>query len=100
MTRPAKAALDGSQRWIVGGFVSLVATMSFHGRRTGNSVGGIGDVEAREFQFPVSLCTGCLIDCTGCDPPMCPVDTTDWAGGVCGNAQDRLLYPATCAAPM
>jgi hypothetical protein len=79
--------------------VSLVATMTFHGRRTGNSVGGIGDVDAREFQFPISLCTTCLINCAGCDPPMCPVDASDWAGGVCGNAQDRFLYPSTCEPP-
>jgi hypothetical protein len=79
--------------------VSLVAKLSFHGRRTGNSVGGIGDVDARDFQFPISLCSQCLINCSGCEPPMCPVEASDWAGGVCGNAQDRYLYPASCNAP-
>lgn len=78
----------------------LTAHLVFHARRTGNAVGGIGDVEAREFSFPIQICAGCLLTCSTCAGGECPIEPTGVVGGVCGNAQDLFYAPSGCANPL
>ncbi len=79
--------------------ITLEATIVFHASRSGNTRGEVGGIEAREFRFPIQVCLGCLIDCSGCDEGECPPDYTSVAGGICGNAQDLPVFPAACEAP-
>jgi hypothetical protein len=86
--------------------VSVRANVVFNGTRTANNTGSVGRVKARDFSFPIQLCYDCLLDCSGCtnsegDPTGCPLNLgpNDLVGGVCGNAQDRLVWPAACMAP-
>lgn len=79
--------------------VTIVARVVFHASRSGNTIGKVGGIDAREFSFPISLCFGCLVTCTSCEEAMCPVGDFAIAGGVCGNAQDLPLYPAVCDEP-
>lgn len=90
--------------------VTVIATVVFHGLRSGNKVGKIGQIDAREFSFPIRLCRGCLLDCTGCpevtddegnvtaEEGVCPSDfmAGQFVGGICGNAQDFAIAPAGC----
>ncbi|MFO0636230.1 MAG: hypothetical protein U0168_25640 [Nannocystaceae bacterium] len=76
--------------------VTLRADVQFHASRSGNTVGRVGEIDARAFSFPVSLCLGCLIDCSTCPDQMCPAQASSFNGGVCGNAQDLALIPAGC----
>lgn len=77
--------------------VTVVADVVFHASRSGNVKGRVGEIDAREFSFPITLCYGCLIDCHACEKAMCPAQTSTYVGGVCGNAQDVSLVPAACA---
>lgn len=79
--------------------LTVEANVIFHGSRSGNNVGKVGGVDAREFSFPISVCFGCLLTCATCPGAECPVGTTSYAGGICGNAQDSYLYPAACEPP-
>lgn len=79
--------------------VTVQAAVKFHASRSGNTIGKVGDVDARDFSFPIQLCFGCLTSCASCADAECPVEATEWAGGVCGNAQDLVVYPAACDAP-
>ena len=89
-----------------GARVTVSATVVFGGSRTGNDVGNVGRVKARDYSFPIQLCYRCLLDCSGCtnsegDPTGCPLDVgpTTVTGGVCGGAQDLPIWPSGCAAP-
>ena len=89
---------------------TFVVSIIIRARRTGNDIGNIGEIEAREFRFPVDVCYGCLVSCGGCeDPGRCPsgslpVDSKDrlFMGdfvGVnlgCGTAQDDYITPVSC----
>jgi hypothetical protein len=82
-----------------GSKLTVEAHVRFHATRTANNVGKVGAIDAREFTFPISVCFGCLLTCSTCPGAECPVGTTSYAGGVCGNAQDFVLYPAACDMP-
>lgn len=43
------------------------ATVVVRARRTGNNIGEIGEIEAREFRFPIEVCHGCLMSCASCE---------------------------------
>lgn len=79
--------------------LTVEAEVQFHGTRSGNNIGKVGGIDAREFSFPISVCFGCLQTCAGCPGGVCPVGDFEWAGGVCGNAQDLVVFPAACEAP-
>lgn len=87
--------------------ITVRANVTFRGSRTGNDFGKIGRIEARDFSFPIELCTGkCLVECSGCpediDITACDFEGTKGvgvSGGVCGNAQDLPLVPNGCEAP-
>lgn len=79
--------------------LTLEAKVAFHASRSGNTIGKVGDVDARDFSFPIQMCFGCLLTCSTCEGGMCPVGEFSVAGGVCGNAQDRPLYPSACDEP-
>ncbi|HWB78205.1 MAG TPA: hypothetical protein VG755_24740 [Nannocystaceae bacterium] len=88
-----------------GAKVTVRANVVFNGTRTGNDVGKVGRVKARDFSFPINLCNGCLLYCGGCtdtegQPNGCPVNIGALEGGVCGNAQDLPLWPSACEGPM
>ena len=79
--------------------ITIVASLVFHGERTGNTVGNIGDIASREFSFPIKLCFGCLQTCDGCSAGECDntdLNTLTWSGGICGNAQDGPIFPRVC----
>lgn len=78
---------------------TLVATLVFHATRTGNSVGELGVIDAREYTFPIEVCVGCLAaNCSGCPDSQCPPNVP--FGGVCGNAQDGPVWPLVCDPPL
>lgn len=79
--------------------LTVEASVQFHGTRSGNNIGKVGGIDAREFNFPISVCFGCLETCASCPGAECPVGATAWAGGICGNAQDFGVYPAACEMP-
>lgn len=76
--------------------VTLMVDIVVEAERSGNTAGNIGVVESRDYRFPISLCAGCLIDCSTCPMGQCPVEATNYAGGACGNAQDFSLVPSGC----
>lgn len=78
---------------------TIVARVIFHASRSGNNIGKVGGIDAREFSFPISLCFGCLVTCASCEEGACPIGDFNVAGGVCGNAQDLPLYPSVCDEP-
>lgn len=88
------ASLDPGARPI------LEVHIVFHARRTGNAVGKVGEVEAREYTFPIQLCSGCLRTCETCANGQCPIDPAGVVGGVCGNAQDLPYAPVGCENPL
>jgi hypothetical protein len=74
---------------------TVVATLTFHATRSGNARGSLGVVDAREYTFPIRLCVGCLgTSCETCPEESCPSEPS--FVGVCGNAQDGILWPAQC----
>ena len=79
--------------------LTVEAHVQFHASRSGNNIGKLGGIDAREFSFPISVCFGCLGSCATCPAAMCPVGNSEWAGGICGNAQDFTVYPAACDPP-
>lgn len=90
----------------LGARVTVTATVVFTGTRTGNDVGKVGRVKARDFSFPIQLCMNCLLYCGGCtnadgDLTGCPqnLGPSDMAGGVCGSTQDLPIWPSGCVGP-
>ncbi len=75
--------------------ITVVADIVFHAERTGNRVGKIGDIEARNYSFPIDVGLGNLISCATCENAACP-DTTNYVVE-CGNAQDAPVVPGPCA---
>ncbi len=75
--------------------LTMEVTIVFTAERTGNSKGGLGEIESRDYTFPIRLCVGCLTTCAPCENQGCPV-TPEWTGGVCGSTQDGALVPAAC----
>lgn len=73
---------------------TLEAELVFHATRPGTG-GSLGDIESREYTFPIELCIGCLpVTCETCPEAQCPPDAQ--FVGVCGNAQDGTLVPSQC----
>ncbi len=70
-----------------------------HARRTGNAVGGVGDIEAREYIFPIDICVGCLLTTSTCENGVPTQPFAGFIGGECGNAQNLLYAPAGCGDP-
>jgi hypothetical protein len=70
----------------------LLAHLSFNASYTS---GRAGTIQSREFSFPIDVCVGCMIDCSGCPNRTCPAEPI-WTGFICGNAQDNTLVPAQC----
>jgi hypothetical protein len=104
ISRAASLAFRDTMRneYPEGTAIIVVANVTFHGLRSGTKVGNIGVIDAREFSFPIQLCQGCLLDCSGCgtEPGECPTYTPgDFVGGVCGNAQDFFIAPPICDLP-
>jgi hypothetical protein len=94
---------DGASRALRSAMVDLLpedarpnieAELIFHATRPGGG-GSIGDIESREYTFPIELCIGCLpVTCETCPDEQCPPDAR--FAGICGNAQDDILSPAQC----
>jgi hypothetical protein len=85
-----------------GAKLTVRAKVAVNGSRSGNDVGKIGKIKARDFLFPIQLCDGehCLAYCDGCPGGECPVPlTNEFSGGVCGNAQDFPVTPDGCDPP-
>lgn len=73
---------------------TIEAELVFHATRPGSG-GRLGDIESREYTFPIELCIGCLpVTCETCPDEQCPPDAV--FAGICGNAQDDILSPAQC----
>lgn len=79
----------------------ITVEVIFHARRTGNAVGGVGDVESRLYQYPIDLCVGCLLDFSGCEDgePIPNPPYNGFEGGECGSTQNRLWGPPGCDDP-
>ncbi|MGH1346804.1 MAG: hypothetical protein ACRBN8_34875 [Nannocystales bacterium] len=103
---------------------TLLVSIVVRARRTGNRSGNVGEIEARQFEFPVDICHGCLVTCTTCsfeadvdadgvdetitgecpDSSVVNAPTTrlflgEFAGVSldCPSAQDSRFVPADCA---
>ena len=103
---------------------TILVSLVVRARRTGNRSGSLGEIEARQFDFPVDICHGCLTSCASCsldvDPDgdgqtetvvgLCPDSTVvseptgrlflgDFKGVSvnCPSAQDDIFVPAICA---
>jgi hypothetical protein len=102
LTPPAVQALNAelTSRFDPGTSVTLVADIVINAKRSGNTSGKIGVISARTFSYPITACSGCLIDCSGCPMGQCPASTPDmpitYSGGVCNNAQDFPMVPTGC----
>lgn len=102
---------------------TILVSMVVRARRTGNTSGNVGEIEARQFDFPVDICHGCLASCASCslevDPDgdgttetvegLCPDSTIvteptrrlflgDFVGlnVNCPSAQDDIFVPTSC----
>ncbi|MEM6996778.1 MAG: hypothetical protein AAF721_40120 [Myxococcota bacterium] len=79
---------------------TVLADTVFRALRTGNKVGGVGEVETRTYTFPIRLCLNCLGTCSSCVDGQCPQDDLGgFSGGICGNAQDLPVAPPVCPNP-
>ncbi|MBL8945539.1 MAG: hypothetical protein JNK45_20415 [Myxococcales bacterium] len=82
---------------------TVEATVVFHASRSGNGVGKVGEIDSRDFTFPIRVCVGCLTSYATCpggvEPEPEPGVEVEWAGGICGNAQDNVVYPSVCEPP-
>ncbi len=114
--------LQDARRRAEAGVLSLRETytigVTVRARRTGNRVGSVGEFEAREFEFPVEVCHGCLVSCASCSfevdpdgdgmteeiggcPAVVPTEPTDplflgnYQGAAvgCPTAQDDVFIP-------
>lgn len=72
---------------------TLIASINLRARRTGNRVGNVGEIDAREFRFPIEVCWGCLLSCQTCEQMIDPdgdgMDET--VTGLCPNGFDVSL---------
>lgn len=102
---------------------TILVSIVVRARRTGNTSGSVGEIEARQFDFPVDICHGCLTSCASCsldvDPDgdgttetvlgLCPDSTivTEPTGRLflgdfvglnvnCPSAQDDIFVPVSC----
>lgn len=97
VTQPAAIALlEQLEAFGADTTLTLLADVVVRASRTGNVVGKIGIVEARSFQFPIELCSGCLFTCNACEGGLCPSPPYGYSGFICGNAQDGPIWPAVC----
>lgn len=101
VSRAAAEALDAELAALEAGSRPILSVeVTINARRTGNAVGGIGEVAAREYIFPIQICSGCLLTCATCAGQQCPLESTGVVGGVCGNAQDLPYAPSGCENPV
>lgn len=103
---------------------TFVVSIVVRARRSGNRSGSVGEIESRQFDFPVDVCHGCLASCASCSfdvdldadgekettvAGQCPdaaVQSTptsrlffgDFVGTTlnCPYAQDDRFVPAVC----
>lgn len=117
------AATAAAQNAVLFQGETYVAAITVRARRTGNKVGKIGEIEAREFRFPIEVCWGCTLSCETCEQMVdqdgdgtdetitgvCPsgfsvsIDTpflipSQWSGLTtsCIGGQDDVFVPASC----
>ncbi len=103
---------------------TILVSLVVRARRTGNRSGSLGEIESRQFDFPVDICHGCLASCATCSFDVdvdadgedetitgeCPdptIRTTptgrlflgDFVGlnVGCPAAQDDIFVPSVCA---
>lgn len=103
ITAPAAQALSPIVLAEFGADVTLraIAKTVFRAERSGNTSGSIGRVEARTFEFPITLCHNCLLTCATCEEATtCPPEgTTAFKGFICDRAQDASIVPDQCEDP-
>jgi hypothetical protein len=95
--QPTVEALRNAVSAAHGTDVELLLTMdvTFRAVRASNvGVNNVGEIEARTFTLPISMCFGCLRDCSTCGG-ACDSDTAV-GSGLCGNAQDGPTIPESC----
>ncbi len=87
---PTEAELESARLSAEVGVLSqretIVATVVVRARRTGNAVGTVGEIEAREFKFPIEVCHGCTITCATCEYEVdsdADGEADDTISGVC-----------------
>mgnify|MGYP000005535528 CR=1 FL=1 len=115
------AGFEAAQR-VLNRVDTFEVSVTVRARRTGNTVGKVGEIESREFSFPVDVCHGCLVDCSGCsetftqggeevtvygncpntivpDDPRLRIRMGDFLGRnlACGTAQDDRFVPNGCS---
>jgi hypothetical protein len=79
--------------------LTMTMNVTFHAVRASNKgVNDFGEIDAREFTYPVDLCFNCLRDCS-CGDPDCATDM-DVGTGVCGYAQGQTITPLSCDATL
>ncbi|MBC8069060.1 MAG: hypothetical protein IAG13_12060, partial [Deltaproteobacteria bacterium] len=93
------ALLGVLQGYDPGTRITIRANVEFVGSRSGNDVGRVGEVKSRDFSFPIEICEGCLLDCSGCPGRVCTPEILSMGVtvGPCGNAQDGPVVPTACA---
>lgn len=101
---------------------TYTAAVTVRALRTGNAIANVGEIESREFRFPIEVCWGCLLSCHTCEESVdrdgdgtpetvvgiCPpgynvsIDTPSvslpWSGlnTSCLGGQDDVFVPASC----
>lgn len=120
------AARIAAESAVLNRYETFIVNITIRARRTGNSVGRgeLGEIEAREFEFPVEICHGCQISCGSCEqaidndgdgmvdemivgvcpPTQVPREPTErvflgnfvGAGLGCPSAQDDFFIPSQC----
>ncbi len=81
-----------------GTVLELTAEVKVRANRTASG-SQLAQLESRPFVYPIDMGFGTLRSCELCVDDVCPAATTDWQGGVCGNAQDFSLFPSACLVP-
>lgn len=79
------AATVRGQNAILNQGETYIASVTLRARRTGNNIANVGEIEAREFRFPIEVCWGCLLSCGTCELTIDPDGdgTTETLEGVC-----------------
>ncbi|MEX1368147.1 MAG: hypothetical protein AB1Z98_33770 [Nannocystaceae bacterium] len=96
---PAELAVSLAAAIAPGESVDVVAEIEFHATRTGNSRGRVGVIDSRVYEFPITLCNGCMVtrcECSADD--VCIAGTEEAHELVCGRAQDVYLSESYCEA--
>jgi len=117
------AARLAAENGILQASETIVVSVVVRARRSGNSISsGVGEIESREFEFPVDICHGCLVTCADCSFDRMVEGETETITGVCPDsavrstptsrlfrgdyvgkgpncptAQDDIFEPAICA---